>query len=78
MFQVDLSSFLLQSPPEGQPIYEEIPPWQSEQVSDYVDTTSGYHTLPIESDYYESERGIYTIFMSIMLIIQELYHLNWN
>ena len=61
MFQVDLSSFFLQTSQEGQPIYEEIPPWQSEQGSDYVDTTSGYHTLPIESDYYESERGLFLV-----------------
>jgi len=59
--QVDLSSFFLQTSQEGQPIYEEIPPWQSEQVSDYVDTTSGYHTLPIESDCYESERGLFLV-----------------
>ena len=61
LFQVDLSSFFLQTSQEGQPIYEEIPPWQSEQGSDYVDTTSGYHTLPIESDYNESERGLFLV-----------------
>jgi len=59
--QVDLSSFLLQSPTEGQPIYEEIPLWQSDQRSDYVDTTSGYHTLSLESDYSESERGLFLV-----------------
>ena len=58
---MDLSSFLLQASPECQPIYEEIPPWQSDQSSDYVDTTSGYHTLPIESEYSESERGLFLV-----------------
>ena len=58
---MDISSFLLQASPECQPIYEEIPPWQSDQSSDYVDTTSGYHTLPIESEYSESERGLFLV-----------------
>lgn len=59
--QVDLSSFLLQTSPEGQPIYEEIPPGQSDHSSEYVDTTSGYHTLPIDSEYSESERGLFLV-----------------
>ena len=57
--QVDLASFLLQSSPSsGQPIYEEIPGQpllrgSSDHSSDYVDTTSGYHTLPLDNEYCE-------------------------
>ena len=61
LFQVDLSSFLLQHSPDGQPIYEEIPTIRSEQNSEYVDTTSGYHTLSIDSEYAESERGLFLV-----------------
>ena len=63
MSQVDLASFLLQSSPSsGQPIYEEIPGQpllgpggrgSSDHSSDYVDTTSGYHTLPLDNEYCE-------------------------
>jgi hypothetical protein len=51
---LDLSSFLLRTSPTGQPIYEEIPPSlcpllpSSDSCSDYVDTTSGYHSLEVE------------------------------
>ena len=51
-----LSSFLLRTSPTGQPIYEEIPPSlgpllppSSDSCSDYVDTTSGYHSLESET-----------------------------
>ena len=69
MFQVDLASFLLQTSPEGQPIYEEIPhgqcqPVSSDHSSDYVDTTSGYHTLPLDNDYSESETGLFLVPMT--------------
>ena len=60
-FQVDLSSFLLHASPESFPIYEEIPYSHSDQVSDYVDTTSGYHTHSRESDYSDSERGPFLV-----------------
>jgi len=52
---LDLSSFLLRTSPTGQPIYEEIPPSlgpllpSSDSCSDYVDTTSGYHSLESET-----------------------------
>lgn len=64
--QVDLASFLLQTSPEGQPIYEEIPQGQlltsSDHSSDhYVDTTSGYHTLPLDNEYSESETGLFLV-----------------
>ena len=66
--QVDLASFLLQTTPEGQPIYEEIPTGQcqipSDHSSDYVDTTSGYHTLPLDNDYSESETGLFLVPMN--------------
>merc|ERR1712240_118207 len=61
LFQDDLSSFLLQHSPDGQPIYEEIQTIRSEQNSDYVDTTSGYHTLSIDSNYSENERGLFLV-----------------
>ena len=60
-----MASFLLQTTPEGQPIYEEIPPGQcqiaSDHSSDYVDTTSGYHTLPLDNEYSESETGLFLV-----------------
>ena len=59
-FQVDLASFLLQTTPEGQPIYEEIPPGHSDNSSEYVET-SGYHSLPIDNEYAESERGLFLV-----------------
>jgi len=52
---LDLSSFLLRTSPTGQPIYEEIPNSlgpllpSSDSCSDYVDTTSGYHSLESET-----------------------------
>lgn len=58
--QVDLASFLLQTSPEGQPIYEEIPPGQSDNSSDYMET-SGYNSLPIDNEYAESERGLFLV-----------------
>jgi len=59
--QVDLASFLLQTSPEGQPIYEEIPHGASDLSSEYVDTTSGYQTLPLDPEYSESERGLFLV-----------------
>ena len=61
-----MASFLLQTSPEGQPIYEEIPQGQlvtsSDHSSDhYVDTTSGYHTLPLDNEYSESETGLFLV-----------------
>lgn len=64
MLQVDLASFLLQTTPEGQPIYEEIPPGHSDNSSEYVETTSGYHSphsLPLDPEYAESERGLFLV-----------------
>ena len=64
MLQVDLASFLLRTTPEGQPIYEEIPQGHSDNSSEYVETTSGYHSphsLPLESEYAESERGLFLV-----------------
>ena len=64
VFQVDLASFLLRTTPEGQPIYEEIPPGHSDNSSEYVETTSGYHSphsLPLDSEYAESERGLFLV-----------------
>lgn len=58
--QVDLASFLLQTTPEGQPIYEEIPAGHSDNSSEYVET-SGYHSLPVDSEYAESERGLFLV-----------------
>jgi len=65
----DNPSLTQQRAPEGQPIYEEIPhgqcqPVSSDHSSDYVDTTSGYHTLPLDNDYSESETGLFLVPMT--------------
>ena len=60
MFQFDVSNFL-QSSPEDQPMYEEIPQLHSDQSNRYVDTSSSYQTLPLESEYSESEQGLFLI-----------------
>ena len=58
---MDLSSFLAELVAEAQPIYEEIPKWQSEPDSEYVDKTSCYNTLPIESEYSENEQEFFLV-----------------
>ena len=60
MFQFDVSNFL-QSSPEDQPMYEEISQLHSDQSNGYVDTSSSYQTLPLESEYSESEQGLFLI-----------------
>ena len=42
-------------------MYEEIPQLHSDQSNEYVDTNSSYHTLPLESEYSESEHGLFLV-----------------
>lgn len=67
---IDLSSFLLRTSPTGQPIYEEIPNSlgpllpSSSSCSEYVDTTSGYHSL-------ESETGPFLLPLTRVPILKD-------
>ena len=42
-------------------MYEEIPQLHSDQSNEYVDTNSSYHTHPLESEYSESEQGLFLV-----------------
>ena len=42
-------------------MYEEIPQLHSDQINEYMNTNNSYHTSPLESEYSESEHGLFLV-----------------